>query len=137
MLRYRSAAFWTRVYAPELSMGMHTADEVEDMGSRQVRSAGAEELQNALQEVEVVQGQPVAEGPEGPTRASDSQLEGLADLVAKARETGAADLALTEASASVERTMLGAPKVPMAEKVDYEHAKRVVAAKAETEAVAS
>jgi hypothetical protein len=30
MFHYRSAAFWSRVYAPELSMGMHTRDEVED-----------------------------------------------------------------------------------------------------------
>lgn len=30
MLRYRAAAFWARVYAPELAVGMHTSDEVED-----------------------------------------------------------------------------------------------------------
>lgn len=30
MLCYRAAAFWTRVYAPELSLGMSTADEVID-----------------------------------------------------------------------------------------------------------
>lgn len=30
MLMYRAAAFWTRIYAPELSLGMHTADEVID-----------------------------------------------------------------------------------------------------------
>lgn len=30
MLCYRAAAFWTRIYAPELSLGMHTADEVID-----------------------------------------------------------------------------------------------------------
>lgn len=30
MLMYRAAAFWQRVYAPELSFGMHTADEVRD-----------------------------------------------------------------------------------------------------------
>jgi hypothetical protein len=30
MLMYRSAAFWVRVYAPELSMGMHAAEEVLD-----------------------------------------------------------------------------------------------------------
>jgi hypothetical protein len=32
MLMYRAAAFWTRVYAPELSMGLHTSDEMEDTG---------------------------------------------------------------------------------------------------------
>ena len=30
MLQYRAAAFWTRAYAPELSFGMHTDDEVRD-----------------------------------------------------------------------------------------------------------
>ncbi len=31
MLCYRAAAFWTRVYAPELSLGMQTGDEVQDI----------------------------------------------------------------------------------------------------------
>lgn len=30
MFQYRAAAFWTRLYAPELSLGIHTADEVQD-----------------------------------------------------------------------------------------------------------
>lgn len=30
MLQYRAASFWTRAYAPELSLGMHTQDEVRD-----------------------------------------------------------------------------------------------------------
>jgi hypothetical protein len=35
MLMYRSAAFWARVYCPEVSMGLHNADEIEDMAIRQ------------------------------------------------------------------------------------------------------
>lgn len=31
MLRYRAAAFFGRLYAPEIIMGMHSAEEVEDM----------------------------------------------------------------------------------------------------------
>lgn len=31
MFMYRAAAFWTRVYAPELSLGIHTAEEVQDI----------------------------------------------------------------------------------------------------------
>lgn len=31
MLMYRAATFWTRIYCPELSLGMHTSDEIEDM----------------------------------------------------------------------------------------------------------
>jgi hypothetical protein len=30
MLRYRAASFWTNAYAPELSMGMRTTEEVQD-----------------------------------------------------------------------------------------------------------
>jgi hypothetical protein len=32
MLRYRAAAFWVRIYAPELSLGMRTDDEQHDIG---------------------------------------------------------------------------------------------------------
>lgn len=31
MLMYRSAAFWARLYCPEVAMGLHMADEVEDV----------------------------------------------------------------------------------------------------------
>lgn len=31
MIRYRAAAFFGRLYAPELMMGMHTVDEIEDV----------------------------------------------------------------------------------------------------------
>jgi hypothetical protein len=31
MLMYRAGSWWTRAYAPELSMGLHTADEIEDI----------------------------------------------------------------------------------------------------------
>jgi hypothetical protein len=37
MLRYRAAAFFGRLYAPDVLMGMHTQEEVEDVGERQVR----------------------------------------------------------------------------------------------------
>lgn len=33
MLMYRSASFWVRAYAPEISMGMHTTEEVQDMNT--------------------------------------------------------------------------------------------------------
>lgn len=32
MFRYRAATFWTRIYAPELAMGLRPADELEDIG---------------------------------------------------------------------------------------------------------
>lgn len=33
MLQYRAASFWTRVYAPEISMGMRPEDEIRDIES--------------------------------------------------------------------------------------------------------
>ncbi len=30
MLQYRAAAFWTRAYAPEIALGMHTSEEIHD-----------------------------------------------------------------------------------------------------------
>lgn len=41
MLMYRSAAMLIRVYAPEISMGLSTADEAEDMGPQQTHSVTA------------------------------------------------------------------------------------------------
>jgi hypothetical protein len=44
-----SAAFWTRVYAPEISLGMHTMEEHEDIGGTyEPRTAGARDLNAAL-----------------------------------------------------------------------------------------
>lgn len=36
MLMYRSASFWVRAYAPEISMGMYTVEEVQDMGGKTI-----------------------------------------------------------------------------------------------------
>lgn len=44
MLMYRAASFWTSVYAPELSMGMRTVEESQDMGY-DAQEAVYEELQ--------------------------------------------------------------------------------------------
>jgi hypothetical protein len=41
MLRYRSAKFFGNLYAPDVLMGMHTADEVEDIGPTPTRTARA------------------------------------------------------------------------------------------------
>jgi hypothetical protein len=36
MFMYRAAGFWTRVYAPELSLGIHTAEEAVDIAEARV-----------------------------------------------------------------------------------------------------
>ena len=59
MLMYRAAAFLIRTYAPEISMGLQTAEEVEDLGlARTVPSApplrwSNKQMRDAQQEVEL------------------------------------------------------------------------------------
>lgn len=52
MIRYRAAAFFGRVYAPQIMMGMHMADEIEDLASSRydviVEMQENKELERAL-----------------------------------------------------------------------------------------
>lgn len=53
MFNYRAAAFWSRLFAPELSLGIHTADEMQDTYDAPVRAVQREdlaELQEKLQQ---------------------------------------------------------------------------------------
>ena len=66
MFKYRAASFWQRTYAPEISMGLHTVEEVQDMaptpkpvGTTTVRFS-AKQMKDAQYEVEVM-GQATAE----------------------------------------------------------------------------
>lgn len=47
MLRYRAAAFWQRVYCPEISMGFITTEEAEDIDDQTPLDVRAEIRQNA------------------------------------------------------------------------------------------
>lgn len=60
MFKYRAASFWQRTYAPEISMGLHTAEEVQDIapvevprGTITVRRS-AKQMADAKYEVEVM-----------------------------------------------------------------------------------
>lgn len=58
MLTYRSAAFWTRTYAPELSLGMLTSEEVEALpahGAMVASGAGSLNARLALAQPAVVE----------------------------------------------------------------------------------
>jgi hypothetical protein len=64
MLMYRAAAFWSRVYAPELSLGMRTADEAEDLGpaeAPQVQQLEAMRLSPLASKLEPQPQEPVEE----------------------------------------------------------------------------
>lgn len=45
---YRAAAFWVRVHSPETSLGMHTADEMDDSNLPPLVSEGTQDLNAAL-----------------------------------------------------------------------------------------
>ena len=47
MLRYRSAAFFARTTAPELTMGLHTSDEMEDVAANAPRAIAQASVQSA------------------------------------------------------------------------------------------
>jgi hypothetical protein len=53
MFLYRAAAFWARIYAPEVSLGIHTAEEVQDVwGSVHVEPAPAAIQRSELKSLE-------------------------------------------------------------------------------------
>jgi hypothetical protein len=53
MLHYRAAAWWTRIYCPELSLGLSTSDEAEDIGpGRPTPRDHAEQVAAALRAVD-------------------------------------------------------------------------------------
>ena len=91
MFMYRAAAFWTRVYAPELSLGIHTAEEVQDMTlPAPVRSADVGSLEAAL----VARAQGAAEEPEAPIegRAEPTfTAQGIHDALADCKTLEALD----------------------------------------------
>lgn len=77
MFMYRSAAFWTRVYAPEISLGMQTAEEVEDITDRRTSAGGAAEINAALATIPASTAMP--------TSVSPAEVEhDLSDLVEEA-----------------------------------------------------
>lgn len=59
MFRYRSASFWARAFAPEISMGFHTREELEDTrGPHQDRARSIAAALDAPDEPVVLQGEP-------------------------------------------------------------------------------
>lgn len=65
MLMYRSASFWTNAYAPELSMGMRTDDEIRDTESEVIESSPLKDGDATLK---------VTKTPDAPKSISLSEL---------------------------------------------------------------
>lgn len=60
MFKYRAASFWQRTYAPEISMGLHTVEEVEDIAAVTISPVQKStrwsplQMKSAQEEVEVM-----------------------------------------------------------------------------------
>ena len=57
MIRYRAAAFWGRLYIPELLVGLQTQEEVIDVQTVKV-SANVDELNAKVQSAPVIETEP-------------------------------------------------------------------------------
>jgi hypothetical protein len=133
MLMYRSATFWTRVYCPEIAMGIRPVDELEDMGyggiGTPAPSSAAAELEEALRsassvEPRVIEGEVIDEGDQsevevetGLKAASTASIEELRALIGKARSAGVMDLELEAVAETAIEAALDAGVVDAKKKV--------------------
>ena len=81
MLRYRAAAFFSRLFCPEITLGMHTVDEREDIAPTVTRPAARARDVAALldDEAEIIDTPPPAEPPAQPPAAepADTEADGM------------------------------------------------------------
>jgi len=73
MLMYRAGAWWARVYCPELALGLHTTDEIEDMGPPP--AARAREVAAALDASDDLRFPDRSPFPGGDTTTPDADVE--------------------------------------------------------------
>lgn len=82
MLRYRAAAFWQRVYCPEISMGLMTAEEAEDIEYAEYTEIPSEQpkqedVADALSKAEQAMKEAEAESPEVDTETGEILFPGV------------------------------------------------------------
>jgi hypothetical protein len=82
MLRYRAAAFWQRVYCPEISMGLMTAEEAEDIEYAEYTEIPSEhpkqeDVADALSKAEQAMKEAEAESPEVDTETGEILFPGV------------------------------------------------------------
>ena len=74
MLRYRAAAFWQRVYCPEISMGLMTAEEAEDIDNQITTDYRQVIMDNANKEtISMAAPSPEPEKPSAPAQEQPLQ----------------------------------------------------------------
>ena len=82
MLRYRAVAFWQRVYCPEISMGLMTAEEAEDIEYAEYTEIPSEQpkqedVADALSKAEQAMKEAEAESPEVDTETGEILFPGV------------------------------------------------------------
>lgn len=82
MLRYRAAAFWQRVYCPEISMGLMTAEEAEDIEYAEyteipTEQPKQEDVADALSKAAQAMKEAEAESPEVDTETGEILFPGV------------------------------------------------------------
>ena len=76
MLRYRAAAFFARTTAPEVAMGLYTADEAFDMSPSSARSTHAKDASDALRGArDVTPAKAAAPEPEEPEMEVEDEYD--------------------------------------------------------------
>ena len=76
MLRYRAAAFWQRVYCPEISMGLITKEEAEDIQDAEIISdAPKKRLEDIAAEAMGLPKEEVTEAPDVPEPGTGQLFE--------------------------------------------------------------
>ena len=81
MLMYRAGAWWARVYCPELALGLHTTDELEDMAAPVQQRAAVVAALDAADEPLALNGSAIEPG-------DLSALAAQAERVPSAQEAG-------------------------------------------------
>jgi hypothetical protein len=100
MFMYRSAGFWSRVYAPEVSMGIHTADESEDMPPVRTTLVGtvteASRTPGTLRQIEqeLTGAEPAGDEPQRVATGPDISAQEIHDAIANATDKDALDAAI-------------------------------------------
>jgi hypothetical protein len=97
MFMYRAAGFWSRVYAPEVSMGIHTVEEAEDIAAvRSVTVTQASRTPITLQQIEqeLAGSAPTGDEPQRVATGPDISAQEIHDAIANATDKDALDAAV-------------------------------------------
>jgi hypothetical protein len=72
MYRYRAAAFWSRIFAPDITLGMQTVEEVEDVQQVEERRSSARDLNARIRQD--IATQSATDEPETPVDSIDTSV---------------------------------------------------------------